>query len=83
MEITTCDFKRSEKACAKLWLRLGRASRERRSREWDAKRTEAVERPANGTMLSICAAVEETTPADAEIGDVLRSAAEVGSTAFH
>ncbi len=43
---------------------------------------EAVDRPAAGTMLSLCAAVEERTTVDADIDDVLRSAVEVGRDAL-
>ncbi|MBI2983470.1 MAG: DAK2 domain-containing protein [Chloroflexi bacterium] len=43
---------------------------------------EAVERPADGTMLSLCAEVEERTPTDGEIVDVLRTAVDVGRDAL-
>jgi DAK2 domain fusion protein YloV len=43
---------------------------------------EAVDRPADGTMLSLCAAVEERTSLDAEMEDVLRSAVGVGRDAL-
>ncbi len=43
---------------------------------------EAVDRPADGTMLSLCAAVEERTATDADIDAVLRSAVDVGREAL-
>ena len=43
---------------------------------------DAVDRPADGTMLSLCAEVEERTPTDGEIVDVLRTAVEVGRDAL-
>jgi hypothetical protein len=43
---------------------------------------EAVERPADGTMLSLCAAVEEGTPVGDRIDDVLRRAVDVGRGAL-
>jgi len=43
---------------------------------------EAVERPADGTMLSLCAAVEERTPSDAGIADVLRTVVDAGVEAL-
>ena len=39
----------------------------------------AVERPAGGTMLSLCAAVEERVPTEDDIATVLRTAVEVGA----
>jgi hypothetical protein len=43
---------------------------------------EAVDRPADGTMLSLCAAVEEGTPVGDRIDDVLRRAVDVGGDAL-
>ena len=43
---------------------------------------EAVDRPADGTMLSLCAAVEERTDVFNDIDDVLRTAVEVGREAL-
>ena len=43
---------------------------------------EAVDRPADGTMLSLCAAVDEGTPVDDRIDGVLRRAVEVGRDAL-
>lgn len=42
----------------------------------------AVERPAGGTMLSLCAAVEEGVPAEDDIAHVLETAVTVGATAL-
>lgn len=43
---------------------------------------EAVDRPADGTMLSLCAEVEEAALADADIVDVLGRTVEVGRAAL-
>ena len=42
----------------------------------------AVDRPADGTMLSLCAAVDETVSADDDIGAVLRVAVGAGGDAL-
>ncbi len=42
----------------------------------------AVERPAGGTMLSLCAAVDERVATDGDIASVLRAAVEVGAEAL-
>jgi hypothetical protein len=42
----------------------------------------AVERPAGGTMLSLCAAVDERVSTEGDIADVLRAAVEVGADAL-
>jgi hypothetical protein len=42
----------------------------------------AVERPAGGTMLSLCSAVDDRVETDADIAQVLRAAVEVGSEAL-
>jgi hypothetical protein len=42
----------------------------------------AVARPADGTMLSLCAAVEERVPTHDDIATVLRTAVDVGAEAL-
>lgn len=42
----------------------------------------AVDRPADGTMLSLCSALEERVPAGDDVGAVLRTALEVGAEAL-
>jgi hypothetical protein len=42
----------------------------------------AVDRPAGGTMLSLCAAVDERVSTEGDIADVLRAAVEVGAEAL-
>ena len=42
----------------------------------------AVERPAGGTMLSLCAAVDERVSTEGDIATVLRAAVEVGAEAL-
>ena len=42
----------------------------------------AVDRPAGGTMLSLCAALDERVATDADIDQVLRAAVQVGGEAL-
>jgi fatty acid kinase len=42
----------------------------------------AVDKPAGGTMLSLCAAVQERVPTEDDISSVLRQAVEVGAEAL-